>query len=75
MLTQHQHEPGLFDVGHCWACARQAGLLDHFRRVQREEARLQETREWACTARWYAIVALGSSGAAILLAVVAVLTG
>ena len=75
MLTLHNHEPGLFDAGHCWACARQAGLLDYYRRVQREEARLQETREWAGTARRFAIVALGSSGAAILVAAVAVLTG
>jgi hypothetical protein len=74
MLTQHHHEPGLFDAGHCWACARQAGLLDHYRRVQREEARLQETREWAGTARRYAILALGSSGTAILLAALALLT-
>jgi hypothetical protein len=75
MLVQHHHEPGVFDAGHCWACARQAGLLDHYRRVQREEARLQETREWAGMARRYAILALGSSGAAILLAAVALLTG
>jgi hypothetical protein len=75
MLTQHHHEPGLFDAGHCWACARQAGLLDHYRRVQREEARLQETRAWACTARRYAILALASSGAAILLAAAGLLTG
>ena len=75
MLTQHSHEPGLFDAGHCWACARQAGLLDHYRRVQQEEARLQETREWACMARRFAIVAVGSSGAALLLAALALLTG
>jgi hypothetical protein len=75
MLIQHHHEAGVFDAGHCWACARQAGLLDHYRRVQQEEARLHETREWACTARRYAIVALGSSAAALLLAVVALLTG
>ncbi len=74
MLTQHHHEPGVFDAGHCWACALQAGLLDHYRRVQREEACLQETRDWACTARRYAILALGSSGAAILLAAAALLT-
>jgi hypothetical protein len=74
MLVQH-HEPGVFDAGHCRACARQAGLLDHYRRVQQEEARLQETREWTSTARRYAILALGSSGAAILLAIIAVLTG
>ncbi len=73
MLIQHHHEPGLFDAGHCWACARQAGLRDHYRRVQREEARLQETREWAGMARRYAILALWSSGTAILLAAVALL--
>ena len=75
MLVQHHHDPGVFDAGHCWACARQAGLLDHYRRVQREEARLQEIREWAGMARRYAILALGSSSVAILLAVVALLTG
>jgi hypothetical protein len=74
MLVGHQHKPGVFDAGHCWACARQVGLLDHYRRVQREEARLQETREWAHMARRFAIVALGSSGAAILLAALALLT-
>jgi hypothetical protein len=72
---QHHHEPGVFDTGYCWACARQAGLLDHHRRVQQEEASLQETWEWACTARRFAILALGSSGAAILLAAIALLTG
>ena len=75
MLTEHHHEPGVFDAGHCWACASRAGLLDHYLRVQREEAQLQVTREWARMARRHAIVALGSSGTAILLAVVALLTG
>jgi hypothetical protein len=51
MLTQHHHEPGLFDAG------------------------LQETRGWAGMARRFAIVALGSAGAAILLAALALLTG
>jgi hypothetical protein len=74
MLTQHHHEPGLFDAGHCWACASEAGLLDHYRRVQRKQAPLQETRERAYTARRFAIVALGWSGAAILLAALALLT-
>jgi hypothetical protein len=75
MLTEHDHEPGLFDAGHCWACASQAGLLDHYRRVQREEAELQVTQELASMARRYAILALGSSATALLLAVVALLTG
>ena len=34
MLIGHAHAPGDFDAGHCRACARQAGLLDHYNRVQ-----------------------------------------
>jgi hypothetical protein len=75
MLVQHQHDPGVFDADHCWACARQAGLLDHYRRVQQQEATLGEAHGWARAARRRASVALWSSGAAILLAVVALLTG
>jgi hypothetical protein len=75
ILGHNHHEPGMFDAGHCRACAHQAGLLDHYRRVRQEEARLQETREWAGMARRYASVALWSSGAALLLAVIALLTG
>jgi len=74
MLVQHHHEPGGFDAGHCWACASQAGLLDHYRRVQWEEATLQEVQEWARAARWRASVALWSSSAGILLAIIALLT-
>ena len=54
MLNQHAHQPGVFDAGQCWACARQAGLLDHYRRVQ-QETTLQEAHEWTRAARWYAI--------------------
>lgn len=75
MLVGHQHKPGMFDAGHCRACARQAGLLDHYRRVQQEEATLEEAHGLASAARRHASVALWSSGAAILLAVVALLTG
>jgi hypothetical protein len=74
MLIQHQHKPEEFDPGHCRTCARQAGLLDHYDRVQREETRLRQTRMWAYAARRYAIWALGSSSAAILLAAVTILT-
>jgi hypothetical protein len=74
MLIQHQHKPEEFDPGHCPTCARQAGLLDHYDRVQREETRLRQTRAWAYAARRYALWALGSSGAGILLAAVALLT-
>jgi hypothetical protein len=58
MLTQHQHKPEEFDPGHCRACARQAGLLDHYDRVQREEARLRQTRMWASMARRSALWAV-----------------
>jgi hypothetical protein len=75
MLVGHQHEPGVFDAGHCRACARQAGLLDHYRRVQQQEATLGEAHGWARAARRHASVALWSSGVAILLAVVALLAG
>jgi hypothetical protein len=74
ILIQHQHKPEEFDPGHCRTCARQADLLDHYDRVQREEARLRQTRAWARAARRYAIWALGSSGGSILLAAVALLT-
>jgi hypothetical protein len=75
MLVRHQHEPGVFDAGHCRACARRAGLLDHYQRVQQEEATLREAHRWALEARRRTSVALWSSGAAILLAIVALLAG
>jgi hypothetical protein len=68
MLTEHHHEPGVFDAGHCWGCARQAGLLDHYHRVQHQEVRLWRAHRGA---RW----ALWSSAAALLLAAVALLSG
>ena len=74
MLIQHRHTPEECDPGHCRACARQTGLLDHYDRVQREETRLRQARMWAYAARRYALWALGSSGAAILLAAVVLLT-
>jgi uncharacterized protein YciI len=74
MLLGHQHEPGVFDAGHCRACARQAGLLDHYQRVQQQEATVREAHRWALEARRRASVALWSSGAALLLAAVALLT-
>jgi ferric-dicitrate binding protein FerR (iron transport regulator) len=75
MLMQHHHDPGVFDADHCRACARQAGLLDHYRRVQQKEATLCEAHAWARAARRRASAGLWSSGAAILLAIVALLTG
>jgi hypothetical protein len=59
MLLQHHHKPGVFDAGHCRACAHQAGLLDHYRRVQQqEEATPHEAQRWARTARRRAGIAL-----------------
>jgi hypothetical protein len=75
MLVGHQHKPGVFDAGHCRACPRHAGLLDHYWQVQQQEATLREAHGWARAARRRASVALWSSGAAILLAAVAMLTG
>jgi hypothetical protein len=75
MLIEHDHPPSLFDPGQCRPCARQAGLLDHYDRVQREEARLRQAWAWAEAARRYAIGALGSSGVGILLALLALLWG
>jgi hypothetical protein len=74
MLIQHHHAPDLFDAGHCQACAREAGLLDHYDRVQREEAHLRQAREWARAACRHARWALGCSGIGVLLAVLALLT-
>ena len=74
MLIEHNHMPSVFDPGHCRPCAHQADLGNHYHRVQREETRLRQTRAWAYAARRYALWALGSSGAGILLAAVALLT-
>ena len=67
MLIQHQHKPEEFDPGHCRTCARRAGLLDDYDRVQREETRLPEARQRASIALW-------SAGAVLLLAATTLLT-
>jgi hypothetical protein len=74
MSIGHLHPPGVFDAGHCRTCARQAGLLDHYNRVQEEEARLRGTVAYARAAHRYALWALGSSGIGVLLATLALLT-
>jgi len=74
MLMGHQHEPGVFDAGHCRACARQAGLLDHYRWVQQEEAALRQAHGWALEASRRASVALWRSSTALLLAAAALPT-
>jgi hypothetical protein len=73
MLIDHDHPPGRFDAGHCWACAHQAGLLDHYDRVQ-DRNRPSPGQGWALAAHRYAIWALGSSGVGVLLAAAALLT-
>jgi hypothetical protein len=75
MLTEHQHQPGVFDPGHCRDCARETDLLDHYHRVQRQEQAFHETRRWARQARRNTIWALSSAGIGILLASIALLTG
>ena len=75
MLTEHQHKPGDFDPGHCRDCAREADLLDHYHRVQREEQAFKAAHRWARRAQRQAGWALWSAGVGILLAVIALLTG
>jgi hypothetical protein len=76
MLTQHLHRPGRFDPGHCRACAHQAGLLDHYRRVQQEEEdRLRATMRSARQARSYASWALWVSSAGTVVAAIALVRG
>jgi hypothetical protein len=72
---QHQHQPGVFDPGHCRNCARESDLLDHYRHVQRQEQILGQAHRWAREGRRHAIWALWSSGAGILFGVVALLAG
>ena len=67
-MLLHHHELGVFDPDHCRTCARQAGLLDHYYRVQHQEARLWQAHRLAHWALW-------SSAAAILLAAIALLSG
>lgn len=73
MITQHGHPPGEFDAGHCRACAGEAGLLDHYHRVQREERTLRAAQRSGWQARRIAIWSLCSSGVGILLAGIALL--
>ena len=75
MLTEHQHKQAEFDPGHCRDCARQADLLDHYHRVQRQEQTVRQAHRWARQARAYATWALWSAGVGVLLAAIAVLTG
>lgn len=75
MPIGHDHATGLFNAGHCQACDRETDLLDHYDRVQLEEARLRQAREWAWAARRWAGWTLVVGGVGVLLAVVPLLTG
>jgi hypothetical protein len=74
MLTEYQHQPGVFDPGHCRDCGRESDLLDHFWQVQREEQAFKETRRWAWRAYRHTGRTLWCSGLGIVLAVLAALT-
>jgi hypothetical protein len=54
---------------------READLLDHYWQVQREAQAFNEAQRWARRARRQASWALWSAATAILLAVIALLTG
>jgi len=75
MLTQHHHRPGRFDPGHCRACAHEAGLLDHYQRVQQEEDSLRDTMWLARRARSHATWALWVSSVGIVVAAIDLLRG
>jgi hypothetical protein len=73
-----QYQLGVAMAAHQAELRRQADrwrLASRNRRVQQEETTLREAHGWARVARQRASVALWSSGAAILLAAVALLTG
>jgi hypothetical protein len=74
MPTKHQHPPGVFDPDHCRNCAHQAGLLDHYHRVQRQEDTLRQAQHWARQADRRATWALWATGVGILFAAIAGLT-
>ena len=75
MPIAHDPATGRFDAGHWQACAVEAGLLDHYDRVQREEARLRQALRWAWTARRWAGWALVVAAAGIVLAVIDLVGG
>jgi hypothetical protein len=75
MLTEHQHQPGVFDPGHCRDCARDSDLLDHYHHVRRQGQTLRQAHRWARQGRRHAALALWSSGVGVLVAAVALLTG
>jgi hypothetical protein len=75
MLIEQHHPAGIFDAGRCRACADEAGLLDRYDRVQRQEGPPPGDPGVGRTARRHVLVVLGSLGVAVLPAVAAFLTG
>ena len=75
MPIGHDHAVGWFDAGHCQACAVEAGLLDHYDRVQREGARLRQALRWASVARRWAVWALVVAAAGVVLAALDLVVG
>ena len=75
LLIDHQHQPGVFDPGHCRNCAHEADLLDHYHRVQHEEHTVKQAHRWARQAHRNATWALWAFGIGLLLAAIALLTG
>jgi hypothetical protein len=75
MRIEHDDPPSLFDPDHCRPSARQAGLLDHYHRVQHKGARLRQSQASAAASRRHATWALGSFGVWILLTLLPVLSG
>jgi hypothetical protein len=75
MLIEHQRKAGAFDPGRCRDCARQAGLLGHHHRVQRQQQVIWEAQGWARQAHSYAIRAIWAFGIGLLLAAIALVTG
>jgi hypothetical protein len=68
MSATHNHlRQGVFDPDHCRACAANAGLLGHYRRVQWEEESRRDTAYAADLARRHARRSLWLSGATIAL--------
>jgi hypothetical protein len=65
MLVAHAHRPGRFDPGHCRGCAREAGLLDHYWQVQRQEQAVTQADRWARRAHQHASWALWPPGSPV----------
>jgi hypothetical protein len=73
VIAEHQHRADSFDPDHCRACAEDAGLLEHYERVQLQERALATARRLAWQAQRSAVVTMCLSGLALVVAVAALL--